>query len=116
MDSWHGQLSFLFVGTNRGCICFWVSKVLYLVRLLLDYRFAAENPPLQLSSWLRQELREQRGKGDVTSKNLEQISEELTQFFLRNLDLFFTGFLRICFERGSPPWPTDRTEWYVLLY
>eukprot|EP00913_Durusdinium_trenchii_P019695 g18515.t1 len=31
--------------------------------LLLDYRFAAENPPLQLSSWLRQELREQRGKG-----------------------------------------------------
>ena len=52
--------------------------------LLLDGRFAGENPPPQLSSWLRQELRQQRCKADVTLSALQSHAEELAEFFLRN--------------------------------
>ncbi|CAE7606531.1 unnamed protein product [Symbiodinium sp. CCMP2456] len=57
--------------------------------LLLDSRFAAEGPPTQLSGWLQRELRSQRplgrgARGEVTSRSLEDVSEDLSTFFLRN--------------------------------
>lgn len=57
--------------------------------LLLDSRFAAEGPPVQLSGWLQRELRNQRPvgrgtRGEVTSRSLEDVSEDLSTFFLRN--------------------------------